>query len=120
MTYSDIIEQHLPYNDIEEAGASVKDLRRAGRHVQCWHRRRYYDPVNKRYVFLTAYERKISTLPEYVKMCETGGETLVIIDDKWVGFAECSKKDNYCKKAGVALALSRLIYTSNYEQRKYK
>lgn len=116
MTYSDIIEDFLPYNDIEEAGASVKDLRRAGRHVQVWHRRRYYDPVNKCYVFLSNYERKLSALPEYVKKCEKGGETIVIVDNKWVGFAECSKRDNYCKKEGVSLALSRLTYLNESEE----
>lgn len=49
-----------------------------------------------------------------------GGQTIVRINKggKWaVGIADCSDKDNYCKKYGRELALKRAI--ENMEKGKY-
>ena len=88
---------------------TVHQLRKEGNKVQVFHKRRYYDPVNKRYWFLTAYDRSVSALPDYVKMEQKGGETTIIINNELVGMSDCSRKDNYCKKAGVKLALQRAL-----------
>ena len=93
---------------------SVHQLRVRGNKVKVEHKRRYFDPVNKRYVFLTDYERSLSALPPYVEVEATGGVTFVTITlkrsgNELVGTAVCSNKENYCRKTGVALAIERAL-----------
>ena len=98
---------------------TVHWLRTHNYKVRIEHRRRYWDPVNKRWSFLTRYERGISALPEYVKMVATGGYTTATVthpinaDNTFsittVGIAKCSKHDLYNKKVGVTLALEEAL-----------
>lgn len=81
--------------------------------VRIEHRRRYFDPVNKRYAFLTKYEKSISALPDYVTMTATGGYTTVTVTTPdgitTQGIAKCSKYELYEKQVGVYLALKRAL-----------
>jgi len=92
---------------------TVHQLRKQGFKVCIEHRRRYFDVVNKRYTFLTKYEKSISELPEYVTMTATGGITTITITTPngitGSGQAKCSKCDLYNKKIGVKLALHNAL-----------
>lgn len=92
---------------------TVHSLRQAGHKVRVNHQRRYFDPVNKRWSFLTEYDRTMSALPNYVSVDAAGGVTLVQVTPKgsvvtFDAVAECSKKDAYNRKRGVAIALGRI------------
>jgi len=94
----------------------IHNLRLAGFKVNINHRRRYFDKANKRYVFLTDYEKSLSPLvgvpPE-----QKGGRTeikLIDVDGKEVyAVAECSKKEAYNKKTGVQIAVGRALKSMN-------
>lgn len=92
---------------------TVHQLRLAGYKVRIEHRRRYFDPVNKRYVFLTKYERSISALPDYVTMLATGGYTTVTVTNPGKittqGVSKCNKQDLYEKRVGVYIALNEAL-----------
>lgn len=93
---------------------TVKALRQLVRaKVSVTHRRRYWDRFNNRWVFLSKYERTQSNIPFYVEAHPKGGTTTVVINypgdcATYVGVAECSKHDNYSRKIGVTMALSRM------------
>lgn len=96
---------------------TVKSLRQSGVKVRVNHRRRYFDPVNKRWTFLTKYERSISKLPDYVKMHEKGGTTEVTVtingNKDFQSIAECSKKEAYNRRRGVEIAIGRILNDVN-------
>lgn len=99
-------------------GLTVHELRKVGLKVRVEHRRRYYDPVNGRWSYLTRYERENSELPEYVRMHEKGGKTVVQLNVKgteYVGIADCSKNDSYNRRLGTKIALGRAIEESGKE-----
>lgn len=92
----------------------VHRLRKSGLKIRIEHRRRYFDPVNKRYSFLTKYERSLSPLPVYVTMMATGGNTTVTVTDPTTGIttqgvSKCSKHDLYEKRTGVIFALNKAL-----------
>lgn len=92
---------------------TVHQLRKQGFKVCIEHRRRYFDVVNKRYTFLTKYEKSISELPSYVTMTAAGGLTTITLTTPdgitGTGQARCSKHDLYDKKVGVRLALHNAL-----------
>lgn len=96
---------------------SVKSLRQSGLKVRVCHRRRYFDPVNKRWTFLTKHERGQVPLPSYVKMHEKGGITEVTVtvagSKDFLAVADCSKKEAYNRRRGVEIALGRILNDAN-------
>ena len=104
---------------------TVHQMRKNGYKIRIEHRRRYFDPVNKRYSFLTKYERSLSALPEYVTMMATGGFTTVTVTnlDKvtTIGISKCNKHDLYEKRVGVYIALNEAmgISKSTVEQLEF-
>jgi hypothetical protein len=99
---------------------TVKSLRQSGVKVRINHRRRYFDPVNNRWTFLTKYERSLSQLPDYVKMHEKGGITEVTVtihnrsgNKDFKSVAECSKKEAYNRHRGVEIAIGRILNNVN-------
>jgi hypothetical protein len=91
---------------------TVHQIRKAGNKVHVEHRRRYYDKINKQYVYMTAYEYTLVN-PRFIEgPLATGGLTKLYITFK-TGYecgaeARCSLKDNYNKKLGVNIALDRI------------
>lgn len=96
---------------------TVKSLRQSGLKVRVCHRRRYFDPVNKRWTFLTKYERSQVPLADYVKMHEKGGITEVTVtvagSKDFTALAECSKKEAYNRRRGVGIALGLILNDVN-------
>ena len=98
---------------------TVHQLRALGHKVRVEHRRRYYDVVNNRYSFLTNYE--YSLISDHAGLVvgpfATGGITTIDIlfatGKVTEGVAECSKKENYCLKRGVAIALERALASTS-------
>jgi hypothetical protein len=92
---------------------TVHSLRKAGNQVRVNHKRRYFDPVNKRWSYLTQYERSLSFLPDYATVHAKGGFTEVSILTKRGaeinGVVKCSKNDAYVKKVGVRLAIESAL-----------
>jgi hypothetical protein len=92
---------------------TVHSLRKSGHKVRVNHRRRYFDPVNRRWCLLTEYERSLSHLPDFIQPDCKGGETEVSITSKagedFVGVAKCSKKDAFNRKIGVSQAISAIL-----------
>ena len=90
----------------------VYNLRKNGYRVRINHRRRYFDRANKRYVFLTDYEKSLSPMSG-VPPEPKGGITIINLTtpegDELHGEAECSVKDCYDRKLGVSLALARAM-----------
>lgn len=88
---------------------TVHALRKSGYKVRIEHYRKYFDPINKRYCYLTKHLRELSELPSYVTMKETSGYTVVTITNTegitTQGKSECSKHDLYEKKTGVRIAM---------------
>lgn len=90
---------------------SIKELRQSGYKVRVTHMRRYYrlDACGRPYILELA---KWQTASPIQCALPKGGCTLVEITTP-EGFnltvtSACSKKDNYCKKSGVAHALKRV------------
>ena len=98
---------------------TIHQLRKLGMKVRIEHRRRYFDPVNKRYAFLTKYERSISALPDYVTMLATGGYTTVTVTNPdnvtTQGISKCNKDDLFEKRVGVYIALDEALGKPNTE-----
>jgi len=96
---------------------TVHSLRKAGNKVRIQHKRRYFDPSNKRWVFLTKYERSLSELPGHVQLEGKGGVTSIELTTKdgknLASLAECSKKDGYNRKLGISIALGRILNEAN-------
>ena len=92
---------------------TVHTLRKAGNKVRLEHRRRYFDTVNKRWSFLTKWERDLSNLPKSVEVDAKGGITNLILTTRdgvtIETSAECSKKEAFDRKRGVAIALGRAL-----------
>ena len=92
---------------------TVHQLRKADYKVRVEHRRKYWDPINKKWLYLTKYEHSLSALPNYITMESTGGYTTVTITTPdgltTQGISKCSKYDKYEKKLGVALALQEAL-----------
>jgi len=91
----------------------VHSLRKSGNKVSVTHRRRYFDPVNKRWTLLSRYERSLAPLPNFVTPDVRGGETEVCIRTKdgreLRSVAKCSKKDVYVRSVGLNTALDGLV-----------
>jgi len=92
----------------------VHTLRKAGNKVSVTHRRRYFDPVNKRWTMLSRYERSLAPLPDFVTADVRGGETEVSLRAKdgreLKSVAKCSKKDIYVRSVGLNIALDGLVF----------
>lgn len=92
----------------------VHSLRKSGNKVSVTHRRRYFDPVNKRWSVLSRYERALAPLPDFVTADVRGGETEVSLRTKegreLTAVAKCSKKDIYVRSVGLNTALDGLVY----------
>jgi hypothetical protein len=92
----------------------VHSLRKAGNKVSVTHRRRYFDPVNRRWSMLSRYERSLAPLPEFVSADVRGGETEVTLRTKdgreLRSVAKCSKKDAYVRSVGLNFALDGLLF----------
>lgn len=92
----------------------VHSLRKSGNKVSVTHRRRYFDPVNRRWTMLSRYERALAPLPEFVTADVRGGETEVSLRTKegreLKSVAKCSKKDIYVRSVGLNTALDGLVY----------
>lgn len=92
---------------------TVHSLRKSGHKVRVNHRRRFFDPVNKRWCLMTKYERTLAPLPDFVKADEKGGETeICVISPKGTEFKGrtiCSKKEAFNRKEGVKYALADLF-----------
>ena len=94
--------------------ATVHSLRNSGHKVRVNHNRRYFDPVNKRWAFLTKHDRSISELPDYIVVDVAGVYTEIAVTPKdsettFTALSECSKKDAYNRKRGVSIAIGRII-----------
>lgn len=91
----------------------VHSLRKSGNKVSVTHRRRYFDPVNKRWAVLSRYDRALAPLPEFVVVDVRGGETEVSVRMKsgreFVYVAKCSKKDIYVRSVGLNAALDGVL-----------
>jgi hypothetical protein len=91
----------------------VHSLRKSGNKVSVTHRRRYFDPVNKRWTLLSRYERSLAPLPAFVQPDVRGGETEVCLRTKdgleVKSVAKCSKKDVYVRSVGLNSALDGLL-----------
>lgn len=94
----------------------VHSLRKSGNKVSVTHRRRYFDPVNKRWVLMSRYERSLAPLPDYVKPDVRGGETVVSVRNRFglefTSVAKCSKKDVYVRSVGLNNALDGILKES--------
>lgn len=92
---------------------TVHSLRKSGHKVRVNHRRRYFDPMNRRWCLLTEYERTLAPLPDFVKPDCKGGETEVSVTSRsgvdYHGVAKCSKKDAFNRKVGVSQAIADLL-----------
>ena len=92
---------------------TVHQLRKEGNKVRVEHYRRYFDTVNKCYVFLTNYQYSLLNKSLIKGPLATGGYTVITLTtcngNEFSGDARCSTKENYCKRTGVATALERLL-----------
>jgi len=92
---------------------TVHQLRQSGVKVRVTHKRRYFDPVNKRWALLTDYERSLAPLPDFVKAHEKGGLTIVNVTTpnggEFEGQSNCSKKDVWVRKDGLNRALGKVF-----------
>jgi hypothetical protein len=92
----------------------VHSLRKSGNKVSVTHRRRYFDPVNRRWSVLSRYERALAPLPDFVTADVRGGETEVSLRTKegreLTAVAKCSKKDIYVRSVGLNTALDGLVF----------
>lgn len=92
----------------------VHSLRKLGYKVSVTHRRRYFDPVNRRWSMLSRYERALAPLTDFVTVDVRGGETEVSIRTKagqeLTSVAKCSKKDVYVRSVGLNAALDGLLF----------
>lgn len=94
---------------------TVKSLRQSGGYkVMVNHHRRYWDQANKRWVCMTDYIRSLTNIPVSDRS-QRGGVTEVVVTDvasnkNYRALAECSVKDNYCKRMGVKIALGRVSW----------
>lgn len=92
----------------------VHSLRKSGNKVRVTHRRRYFDPVNRRWTLLSRYERALAPLPSFVTADVRGGETEVSLRTKegreLTSVAKCSKKDIYVRSVGLNTALDGLLF----------
>ena len=92
----------------------VHSLRKSGNKVSVTHRRRYFDPVNRRWSMLSRYERALAPLPDFVTADVRGGETEVSLRTKdgreLTSVAKCSKKDIYVRSVGLNTALDGLLF----------
>ena len=94
----------------------VHSLRKSGNKVSVTHRRRYFDPVNKRWSMLSRYERSLAPLPDFVTADVRGGETVVSVRTpfgfEFTSVAKCSKKDVYVRSVGLNNALDGILKES--------
>ena len=92
----------------------VHSIRKSGNKVSVTHRRRYFDPVNRRWSVLSRYERALAPLPDFVTADVRGGETEVSLRTKdgreLTSVAKCSKKDIYVRSVGLNTALDGLLF----------
>jgi hypothetical protein len=97
---------------------TVHQLRKAGNRVRITHARRYFDPNTNRWYMLSRFERinSAGVLPK-VNPAPHGGKTTIELTTKdgkdIVAVADCSKKDAFNRKAGIELALNRLLNQAN-------
>ena len=109
-----IKDTDLEFDGITERAhaLTVKDLRQQGNKVRVTHRRKYYDPINKRNFLLSDHEFDTLHFENKLIKNQRGGSTTIEVTTQegtnHVGFALCSKHDNFCKKTGVYVALGRL------------
>jgi len=91
---------------------TVHQLRKEGYKVSVNHRRRYFDTINKRWVYLTGYEYSLLNNQYLNGPSAVGGYTYISVTDpngnESTAESRCSNKENFCKKAGVKIALERL------------
>jgi hypothetical protein len=92
---------------------TVHQLRKEGHKVRVEHFRRYFDRTNGCYVYLTNYQYSLVNPMWVTGPLATGGYTNITLTTRsgseYQADARCSTKENYCKKAGVALSLARII-----------
>ena len=95
--------------------SSVHNLRKNGYKIRVIHHRKYLvanEPFEKlEEVCLRNFEKQASS-HKYYKILQNGGftELQILAPNKkeYIVTADCSKKDSYCRKRGVEIALGRL------------
>lgn len=97
---------------------TVHSLRKAGNKVMVLHKRRYFDPVNRRWELLTQYQRDLSAIPSFVTAEPRGGVTEIRLTTPSgvdiVAESRCSKNEGYNKALGVQIALGRALNELNF------
>jgi len=96
---------------------TIHSLRKAGNKVMVLHKRRYFNPVNRRWELLTQYQRDLSAIPSFVTADPRGGVTEIRLTTTTgvdiVAESRCSKSEGYNKALGVKIALGRVLNEAN-------
>lgn len=101
---------------------TIKSLRQSGYKVRVLHDRYVQPLVGKHGKFINLPGSELSHLTEARKngldVAPKGGKTIIevtvpqgsgILPATVTGVAECSLKDNYCKRTGIQVALGRAV-----------
>lgn len=90
-----------------------KQLRQAGNRVYVTHYREYFELVNGRPVIVPHATHELADKKDVKYALPKGGMTEVKVTTRsgkeFVAVADCSVKENYCRKTGVRVALERLL-----------
>jgi len=100
--------------------SSIHNLRKNGYKIRVIHHRKYLvanEPFEKpKEICLSNFEKQAFS-HKYYKILQNGGftELQILTPDKkeYIVTSNCSKKDNYCRKRGVIIALGRLAKNLN-------
>lgn len=103
-------------NTLNLSNLTVEQLRKWGFKVRVNHSRY---PMSNPGVLFTIFEfNQMKARGEKIEFTTKGGQTILEVTTpdgaQYHGEAKCSTQDNFCYKAGVALALSRLIKVGGY------